>query len=174
MNPRLERLLDPNVWVDAAIQAFYSIGVGFGVHLTYASFNKFNNNCYRDTLITTGVNSLTSFYSGFVIFAYLGYMAHSTNMEIHNIASEGYGVMFQVLPEAISTLPFSKFWTLMFFGMLITLGIDTVMGGLEAVITGLMDEFNVLSKIRREVFSGVVICGSFLGALVICTQVSSG
>lgn len=46
LNPRLEKLLEPKVWIDAAVQVFFSIGVGFGVHLTYASFNKFNNNCY--------------------------------------------------------------------------------------------------------------------------------
>ena len=105
----MEMLADPNVWVDAAVQVFYSIGVGFGVHLTYASFNKFHNNCYADCLITAAVNSLTSFYSGFVIFTYLGYMAYSMNKEIQNVASEGYGLVFQVYPEAISTLPFAKY-----------------------------------------------------------------
>ena len=125
INPRLEKLLEPMVWVDAAVQVFYSIGIGFGVHLTYASFNKFHNNCYRDCLITASVNSITSFYSGFVIFTYLGYMAHSMGKEIQNVAREGYGLVFQVYPEAISTLPFAKFWSLLFFVMLLTLGIDS-------------------------------------------------
>jgi len=165
----MEKLLEPMVWVDAAVQVFYSIGVGFGVHLTYSSFNKFNNNCYRDCLITAAVNSLTSFYSGFVIFTYLGYMAYSMNKEIQNVASEGYGLVFQVYPEAISTLPFAKFWSLLFFVMLLTLGIDSAMGGLEAVITGLMDEFN-LKWMRREVFTVAIISTSFIGALVNCTQ----
>ena len=43
----LSALWDTPVWVDAAIQIFYSVGAGFGVHLAYASYNKFNNNCYR-------------------------------------------------------------------------------------------------------------------------------
>ena len=47
LSPKLDKLADPQVWVDAAGQVFYSIGVGFGVHLTYASFNDHNNNCYR-------------------------------------------------------------------------------------------------------------------------------
>ena len=46
LKPRMEKLYEAGVWIDAAIQVFFSIGVGFGVHLTYASFNKFNNNCY--------------------------------------------------------------------------------------------------------------------------------
>ena len=45
--PKFERLLETKIWVDAAIQIFYSVGAGFGVHLAYASYNKFDNNCYR-------------------------------------------------------------------------------------------------------------------------------
>lgn len=44
------------------------------------------------------------------------------------------------------------------------------MGGLEAVITGLMDEFN-FKTLKREHFTAIVLCTSFLGTLINCTQV---
>ncbi|CAG0889253.1 unnamed protein product [Darwinula stevensoni] len=47
LSPDLSRLKHSQVWVDAAVQIFYSVGAGFGVHLTYASYNTFHNNCYR-------------------------------------------------------------------------------------------------------------------------------
>ncbi|PZC74655.1 hypothetical protein B5X24_HaOG207374 [Helicoverpa armigera] len=53
LQPELTRLKDTQVWVDAAVQIFYSVGAGFGVHLSYASYNTFHNNCYRDCLVTT-------------------------------------------------------------------------------------------------------------------------
>ena len=45
--------------------------------------------------MTVGVNSFTSFYSGFVIFVYLGYIAGKMGKSIDKVAKEGYGLVFQ-------------------------------------------------------------------------------
>jgi len=167
-----KKLLDTGVWIDAAIQIFYSVGAGFGVHLAYASYNKFHNNCYRDCLVTSAVNSFTSFFSGFVIFTYLGYMAHSQNKDIEDVADQGPGLVFEVYPQAVATLPGSQFWSVIFFFMLIMLGMDSAMGGLECVITGLMDEYQDFFRkrgISREVFTGFVVFSSYLVAITCVT-----
>jgi solute carrier family 6 noradrenalin transporter-like protein 2 len=39
--------------------------------------------------VTSAVNSFTSFFSGFVIFTYLGYMAHTQGKDIANVADQG-------------------------------------------------------------------------------------
>jgi solute carrier family 6 noradrenalin transporter-like protein 2 len=166
------KLLETGVWIDAAIQIFYSVGAGFGVHLAYASYNKFHNNCYRDCLVTSAVNSFTSFFSGFVIFTYLGYMAHSQNKDIEDVADQGPGLVFEVYPQAVATLPGSQFWSVIFFFMLIMLGMDSAMGGLECVITGLMDEYQEFfrkRRISREVFTGFVVFSSYLVAITCVT-----
>merc|ERR1712024_330402 len=103
-----------------------------------SSYNKFNNNCYKDALITS---SLSSFIAGFVIFSVLGYMANIQGLKVEDVGMEGEGLVFIVYSDAIASMPFSFFWAIIFFFMLITLGLDSTFGGLEAMITGLCDEF---------------------------------
>uniref|UniRef100_A0A8D9ATG9 Transporter n=1 Tax=Cacopsylla melanoneura TaxID=428564 RepID=A0A8D9ATG9_9HEMI len=169
LQPELSRLKETQVWKDAAVQIFYSVGAGFGVHLSYASYNNFHNNCYRDCLITSAVNCFTSFFSGFVIFTYLGYMSFKQKIPISRVATDGPGLVFQVYPEAVATLPASNVWSMLFFFMLIMLGIDSAMGGLECVITGLMDEFRPYFKgypHAREIFTCAAIAVSFSVAMI--------
>lgn len=63
--------------------------------------------------------------AGFVIFAVLGYMAYVSRRPIQEVATEGPGLVFIVYPAAIATMPASTFWALIFFMMLLTLGLDS-------------------------------------------------
>ncbi|XP_075181541.1 sodium-dependent noradrenaline transporter [Anomaloglossus baeobatrachus] len=164
-----KRLKESTVWIDAATQIFYSLGAGFGVLIAFASYNKFDNNCYRDALLTSTVNCVTSFISGFAIFSILGYMAQKNNVKIEDVATEGPGLVFIIYPEAISTLRGSTFWAIVFFIMLLTLGIDSAMGGMEAVITGLADDITILKR-HRKLFTFLVAVITFLFALLCITN----
>lgn len=125
LTPDFNALYDANVWVDAATQVFFSLGPGFGVLLAFASYNKFHNNVHRDAVLTSAINSATSFLAGFVIFSVLGYMAKRLDVDIRDIAAEGPGLVFIVYPEAISTMPAGPIWAIIFFLMLLTLGLDS-------------------------------------------------
>uniref|UniRef100_A0A8C2B1M2 Solute carrier family 6 member 3 n=1 Tax=Cyprinus carpio TaxID=7962 RepID=A0A8C2B1M2_CYPCA len=163
------RLCDAQVWIEAATQICFSLGVGFGVLIAFSSYNKFSNNCYRDAIITSSINSLTSFFSGFVIFSFLGYMSHKHNVALDKVATDGPGLVFIIYPEAIATLPGSSVWAVIFFIMLLTLGIDSAMGGMESVITGLIDEFKFLHK-HRELFTLFIVVSTFLISLSCVTN----
>ncbi|CAL4064340.1 unnamed protein product, partial [Meganyctiphanes norvegica] len=169
LRPNMDKMLQPGVWVDAATQIFFSLGPGFGVLLAFASYNKFNNNIYKDAMVTSAINCCTSFISGFVIFSVLGYMAKKTGKPIENVVAEGPGLVFVVYPEALATMPGSTFWAIIFFMMLLTLGLDSSFGGSEAVITALSDEFPILGR-NREIFVAALFTTDFLVGLACCTQ----
>ena len=71
----MDRLSDPTVWMDAATQIFYSLGLGFGSLIAYASYNPPKNNCRRDALIVSITNCSTSVFASIVVFSVLGFKA---------------------------------------------------------------------------------------------------
>ncbi|TSL82618.1 Lysophosphatidylcholine acyltransferase 1 [Bagarius yarrelli] len=124
---------------------------------------------FEDAIITSSINSLTSFFSGFVIFSFLGYMSQKHNVALDKVATDGPGLVFIIYPEAIATLPGSSVWAVIFFIMLLTLGLDSAMGGMESVITGLIDEFKCLHK-HRELFTLFIVVSTFLISLFCVTN----
>ncbi|XP_055895528.1 sodium- and chloride-dependent glycine transporter 1-like isoform X2 [Biomphalaria glabrata] len=123
--PDWSKLLDLKVWGDAAVQIFYSVGMAWGSLITMASYNNFKHNVFRDAMIVPIVNCGTSVFAGFVIFSVLGYMAHATDTAINQVVDQGPGLIFVVYPEAISKLPVPQLWSVMFFLMIFTVGIDS-------------------------------------------------
>ncbi|XP_058125149.1 sodium-dependent dopamine transporter [Anopheles ziemanni] len=169
LRPNFDCIYNAQVWVDAATQVFFSLGPGFGVLLAYASYNKYHNNVYKDALLTSLINSATSFVAGFVIFSVLGYMANASGQSIQDVATEGPGLVFVVYPAAIATMPGSIFWALIFFMMLLTLGLDSSFGGSEAIITALSDEFPKIGR-NREIFVAILFSLYFVVGIASCTQ----
>uniref|UniRef100_A0A5S6Q3Q5 Uncharacterized protein n=1 Tax=Trichuris muris TaxID=70415 RepID=A0A5S6Q3Q5_TRIMR len=169
LNPDVSKLFEGQVWIDAAAQVFFSLGPGFGVLLAFSSYNKFRNNVYIDALVTSSINCLTSFLAGFTVFSILGYMSCISGESIENVASEGPGLVFVVYPQALATMPGSTFWSLAFFLMLITLGLDSSFGGSEAIITALSDEFPLIGR-HRKIFTACLFSFYFIFDLIMCTQ----
>ncbi|KAK7486503.1 hypothetical protein BaRGS_00022304 [Batillaria attramentaria] len=94
LRPRFEALGSVQVWFEAASQVLFSYAVALGIWPAFGSYCPFNSNCYRNSLIVSACNSLTSFLSGFVVFTMLGHMAHLLQQPIDSVATSGLeGVM---------------------------------------------------------------------------------
>ncbi|XP_076436470.1 sodium- and chloride-dependent GABA transporter 1-like [Babylonia areolata] len=160
IKPDFAKLLEPQVWVEAALQVFYSLGPGWGGLIVMASFNKFQNNCLRDALILTLIGEGTSIFGGFPIFAVLGNMAYVSGQAIDKVVASGPGLAFVVYPEAISLMPLPQLWAFLFFFMIVTLAIDSQITNAEVGITALTDLYPRLHR-RRPVVTAV-FCFVFL------------
>lgn len=66
------RLGDPQVWLEAATQIFFSLGVAFGGLIAFSSYMPVRNNCYKDAILVSVINCGTSVFAGVVIFSILG------------------------------------------------------------------------------------------------------
>ncbi|KAJ8371511.1 hypothetical protein AAFF_G00307900 [Aldrovandia affinis] len=170
--PDVSRLKDPEVWIDAGTQIFFSYAICLGAMTSLGSYNKYKYNCYRDCLLLGGLNSGTSFVSGFAIFSVLGFMAQEQGVDIADVAESGPGLAFIAYPKAVSMMPLPTFWAILFFIMLLLLGLDSQFVEVEGQITSLVDLYpSFLRKnYRREIFIAIVCVLSYLLGLTMVTK----
>uniref|UniRef100_A0AAY4CLS1 Transporter n=1 Tax=Denticeps clupeoides TaxID=299321 RepID=A0AAY4CLS1_9TELE len=159
LKPDWSKLTQAQVWIDAGTQIFFSYAIGLGALTALGSYNRFNNNCYQDAFVLALINSGTSFFAGFVVFSVLGFMAAEQGVDISRVAESGPGLAFIAYPKAVTLMPLAPLWAVLFFFMLLVLGLDSQFVGVEGFITGLMDMLppkSLIGSLRREVI--VAIC----------------
>ncbi|CDQ99007.1 unnamed protein product [Oncorhynchus mykiss] len=78
---------------------------------------------------------------------------------------EGTGLAFIVFTEAITKMPVSPLWSILFFIMLFCLGLSTMFGNIEGVVVPLQD-LNIFPKWPKEVLTGVTCIVCFTVALI--------
>ena len=126
----------------------------------------------RDAIITCVVNTATCLLAGVLVFSILGYMAFITGSTIHDVVNSGPGLVFLTYPDLVLSLPGSVIWATIFFVMLLVLGIDSEFCNVEALVTGIVDNWpDQLLKHRRKFTMGLCFFLFCLG-LPLCTHVS--
>ncbi|KIH43348.1 hypothetical protein ANCDUO_26649, partial [Ancylostoma duodenale] len=96
-------------------------------------------------------------------------MSCKSGKPIDAVAQEGPGLVFVVYPEALATMPWAPGWSVLFFLMLMTLGLDSSFGGSEAIITALSDEFPLIKR-NREIFIACLFSFYMLIGFFMCTN----
>ncbi|KAH0561633.1 sodium- and chloride-dependent GABA transporter 1-like [Cotesia glomerata] len=157
VTPRWEELLKPGPWIDGATQIFFAYSIGTGALPALGSYNKFHHNCYKDALITCVVNTLTCLLGGCVTFSILGHIALEQGTEVSNVVKSGPGLVFLTYPEVVLKLVGAPIWAIIFFFMLIILGLDSEFCIVESFITGVVDNWPDTLRPHRNKFT-VAIC----------------
>nr|WLN44356.1 ORPHAN1 [Sinonovacula rivularis] len=150
LTPNVSKLAEAEVWSDAAVQIFFSLSACSGGLIAMASYNGFNNNVLRDAFLVPIINCGTSFYAGFVIFSTLGFMAGKNGVEVKDVVAKGPGLAFVAYPEALSQMPVAPLWAILFFLMMMMLGFSSSFSIVETVLTGLLDEFPILRRSKKN------------------------
>ncbi|XP_057326687.1 sodium- and chloride-dependent glycine transporter 1-like [Microplitis mediator] len=169
LTPDWRRLASAKVWGDAAVQIFFALSPAWGGLITLSSYNKFDNNCYKDSLIVAVSNIGTSFFAGLVIFSVIGFLAHELNVPVASVVDQGAGLAFIVYPEVVARLPIAPIWSLLFFVMLLTLGLDSQFALMETVTTAILDGIPALRNFKVWVVLGVSIFG-YCGGIIFTTN----
>jgi neurotransmitter:Na+ symporter, NSS family len=151
------------VWVSAYGQIFFTLSLGFGIMITYASYLPKKTNIVSNALTTCVLNCLYSFITGFAVFGTIGFMAKAKGVPFSEAITGGPGLAFVVYPEAINQLPAgNRIFGALFFLVLIVAGISSAISLTEAFSCSICDKFNVSRKKATTVICAIGVVGSVI------------
>jgi NSS family neurotransmitter:Na+ symporter len=164
--PDFSKLKNIQVWIDAYGQIFFSLSLGFGIMIAYASYLPQNVNLLKNSLIVGFSNSAYEVFAGFGVFSVLGYMALQQHIPVEKVVTSGIGLAFVAYPKAISLLPMGPLFGVLFFFLLTIAGISSSISIIEAFTSAVIDKFDVS---RRRIVTILCIIG-FFGSLLFVTR----
>ncbi len=136
--PEWSALADPGVWIQAYGQIFFSLSVGFGIMITYASYLKRRSNASGSGLVVGFSNSSFELLAAIGVFAALGFLA--AGAPVGEVADSGLGLAFIAFPTIISEAPASALLGVLFFGSLAIAGLTSLISILEVVVSAVKDK----------------------------------
>ncbi|XP_075997453.1 sodium- and chloride-dependent neutral and basic amino acid transporter B(0+)-like [Genypterus blacodes] len=164
------KLSDPELWNDAASQTMFSQSVAFGGIHALSSYNHFHNNMMMDAIVVSAANLGTALVAGIAVFSILGHMAFIYGKPIESVVEEGLSLAFIAYPEALTKLPISPLWSILFFLMLFAIGLDYLFVVIEVISTSLIDALPKLLSSKRSLINIVTCVIIFLLSLTCMTR----
>lgn len=124
--------LTPAVILGAMGQAFFSLSIGLGVMMTYASYFSDDTPLFRSACSTALLDSLVAILAGILIFpAVFTYGISPTG---------GPTLVFEVLPDIFSRMAGGRIWSTLFFFLLAVASITSTISMSEILIAFLCEE----------------------------------
>lgn len=121
----------PSTVLVALGQAFFSLSIGIGTMVTYASYFKPDTNLRHTALNVTILDTLVAVLAGVVIFP----AVFSVGIE----PSSGPSLVFITLPGIFNSMPLSMVWSSVFFLLLVVAALTSTIS-LHEVITAYLHE----------------------------------
>ncbi len=151
LTPDFSKLSNPSVWTAAFGQAFFSLSVGTGTMLTYASYIR-NGNIVKNSAVIAFSDLVIAILAGFVIFP----LVFSFGLD----PSSGVQLTFVTLPLIFHEMKFGLILGAMFFTLLFFAAITSAVSFLEVPVATLIDHYNIERKKATAIIStSIVIVG---------------
>jgi NSS family neurotransmitter:Na+ symporter len=152
--PDWSALGETSVWIAAFGQIFFSLSVGFGIMITYASYVGRRSDMTGSGLVVGFANSGFELLAGIGVFAALGFMATAAGTGVDEVATDGLGLAFIAFPAIINEAPLGALIGVLFFGSLVVAGVTSLVSVIEVVISAVRDKFE-MTRIGASMAVGV-------------------
>ena len=152
-NPDFSALKSAKVWLEAAGQIFFTLSVGIGVILTYASYLSKGDDVVLSGLTASATNELAEVVLGGSIvipaaFAFFG------PVDVKSIAQSGvFNLGFVTMPLVLNKLPLAAIFGFCWFALLFLAGITSSVSLAQPAVAFLEDEFDIKRKKSVSIFA---------------------
>jgi SNF family Na+-dependent transporter len=155
-NPDLEALTDPKTWLAASGQIFFSLSVGFGIIVNYASYLKKEDDVALSGLTACSMNEFFEVCLGGLItlpaaFIFLGAAAGTFGT---------FGLGFNALPNVFAQMPAGQLFGFLWFFMLFLAAITSSLSMLQPVIAFLEEGFELKRHGSASLLGIIVLMGA--------------
>lgn len=145
----LQGLLNPDLWVAAAGQIFWTLSIGFGVVCCYSSYVDPRKDIAMSSLTANVTNEAVEVgLAGMIIIpaavSFLGVAAAA--------GCSTFGLGFNVLPEVFAAMPLGQFFGGLFFGLLFLAAVTSSLSLIQPMIS-FLEEFWGLRRIQSLVIA---------------------
>ncbi len=148
LTPDFTKLADPLVWTAAFGQAFFSLGVGTGIMLTYGSYMR-DESIAKSAVIITVADLFVAILGGFVVFP----IVFSSGLD----PASGVKLAFVTLPPIFQEMSFGFLLGTVFFLLLFFAALTSAVSMLEVPVATLIDSYGFERKKATSIVSIIII-----------------
>lgn len=125
-------------FLDALGHSFYSLSLGMGIIITYASYMKKEDNLIKTSLSIISLDTIIAVLAGMAIFP----AVFSFGLE----PTQGAGLAFITLPSAFAMMPLGQLFSIIFFFLLFIAALTSMISIMQVPVAFLEDQFKLKKK----------------------------
>ncbi|NFG61104.1 sodium-dependent transporter [Clostridium sp. CMCC3677] len=165
--PDWDKIKDPQIWISAYGQVFFSLSIATGIMMTYSSYLPQKTDINNSAFMTAFANCGFEFLCSIGVFSILGVMATSQGVRIEDVVTSGIGLAFIAFPKVFSLMGiWGNILGVLFFICLVFAGLTSSVSLVEAIAAAIIDKFQLK---RKKVVSVMCVMG-FLISTVFATN----
>ena len=139
--------INAGTFVNALGQAFFSLSLGMGILITYSAYYPKKTNLVNTATTVSTLDLTVALLMGIIIFPAV------MTFGLKGESLEGATLVFVTLPEVFASMPFTRFWSALFFLLLLVAAVTSTISLAEVSIAFVADKF----KIRRKFATWLVM-----------------
>jgi SNF family Na+-dependent transporter len=159
-NPDFSRLKDASVWLAAGGQVFYSLSVGMGIIITYASYLKPKDDVALSGLTSAATNEFFEVIVGGSLIIPAAFVFFGAGALAPIAQSGSFNLGFVTMPLIFQQMPWGNIFACLWFALLFVAGITSSVSIAQPVIAFLQDELRLPHKKSVNIFTAAafVLC----------------